>query len=97
MVAPLKRVKKLAGDVRQMIESTRVRVAQGVNAELVIMNWRIDIRIPRDVLAEARAEYGEQIVSTLSRQLTAEMEPGSAARISSIWSVSWRLGQMKRW
>jgi predicted nuclease of restriction endonuclease-like (RecB) superfamily len=67
---------KLFGDVRQIIEATRVRVAHSVNAELVMMNWRIGIRIHRDVLAEARAEYGEQIVSTLSRQLTAEYGAG---------------------
>jgi predicted nuclease of restriction endonuclease-like (RecB) superfamily len=76
IAAPLKKVGKLAGDVRQIIESTRVRVAQSVNAELVMMNWKIGVRIHRDVLAEARAEYGEQIVSTLSRQLTAEYGAG---------------------
>ena len=71
-----KGVGKLAGDVREIIESTRVRVAQSVNAELVMMNWKIGVRIHRDVLAEARAEYGEQLVSTLSRQLTAEYGAG---------------------
>jgi len=73
---PLKGVGKLAGDVREIIESTRIRVAQNVNAELVMMNWRIGVRIHRDILAGARAEYGEQIVSTLSRQLTAEYGAG---------------------
>lgn len=76
IAAPQEAVGKLVGDVRQIIESTRVRVAQSVNAELVMMNWRIGVRIRRDVLAEARAEYGEQIVSTLSRQLTAEYGAG---------------------
>jgi hypothetical protein len=40
------------------------------------MNWKIGVRIHRDILAEARAEYGEQIVSTLSRQLTVEYGAG---------------------
>jgi len=76
IAAPLKVAGKLAGDVRQIIESTRIRVAQSVNAELVMMNWKIGVRIHRDILAEARAEYGEQIVSTLSRQLTVEYGAG---------------------
>ena len=76
IAAPLKGVEKLAGDVRQIIESTRIRVAQSFNAELAMMNWKIGVRIHRDILAEARAEYGEQIVSTLSRQLTAEYGAG---------------------
>jgi len=42
----------------------------------VILYWHIGARIRRDVLREARAEYGEKIVSTLSRQLTATYGPG---------------------
>lgn len=74
--APAQTVGKLAGDVREIIDSTRVRVAQSVNAELVMMNWKIGIRIHRDVLSEVRAGYGAQIVSTLSRQLTIEYGAG---------------------
>jgi hypothetical protein len=63
---------ELAADIRGLIEAARLRVAQTVNAELVLLYWRIGNRIRRDVLGQARAEYGEEIVSTLSRQLTAE-------------------------
>jgi SNF2 family DNA or RNA helicase len=35
---------------------------------LVLLNWQIGNRIRRDILQEAREEYGDQIVSTLSRQ-----------------------------
>jgi DUF1016 N-terminal domain/Transposase DDE domain group 1 len=45
-------------------------------AELVLLNWQIGNRIRRDILQEARAEYGDQIVSTLSRQLTTEYGAG---------------------
>ena len=76
IAAPLDGIEDLTGDVCQIIESTRIRVAQSVNAELVMMNWKIGIRIHRDVLAGSRAEYGERIVSTLSRQLTAEYGAG---------------------
>jgi hypothetical protein len=67
---------ELATDLRRLIEATRARVAQTVNAELVMLNWQIGNRIHRDILAETRAGYGEQIVSTLSRQLTAEYGAG---------------------
>src|ERR1035437_4581223 len=67
---------ELAADLRGLIEAARERVAQTVNAELVMLNWRIGNRIRRDILAETRAGYGEQIVSTLSRQLTVEYGAG---------------------
>lgn len=67
---------ELAADIRGLIEAARVRIAQAVNAELAFLNWQIGSRIRRDILAEARAEYGEQIVSTLSRQLTADYGAG---------------------
>jgi hypothetical protein len=37
-----------------------------------MLYWEIGGRIRRDILGDARAEYGNQIVSTLSRQLTSE-------------------------
>jgi hypothetical protein len=62
---------ELAADLRSLIDTTRLRVARTVNAELVMLYWEIGSRIRRDILGDARAEYGIQIVSTLSRQLTA--------------------------
>jgi hypothetical protein len=64
---------QLLTDLRALIDSARQRVAQTVNAELVLMYWR---RYPDStgILAQERAAYGEQIVSTLSRQLTADYE-----------------------
>ena len=42
-----------------------------VNAELTMMYWHIGERINRDVIGNNRAEYGKQIVSTVSAQLQA--------------------------
>ena len=67
---------ELAADLRTLIEEARLRVARTVNAELVVLYWEIGTRIRRDILGAARAEYGNQIVSTLSRQLTAEYGAG---------------------
>ena len=60
----------LLGDLRSLIESTRIRVAVGVNAEMVMLYWNIGSRIRRDILGKERAAYGKSIVATVSQQLT---------------------------
>ena len=63
---------ELLGDLRKIIDSARSHVAATANYELTAMYWHIGDRINRDVLNNARAEYGKQIVSTLSTQLQQE-------------------------
>jgi hypothetical protein len=71
---------KLIADLRKMIDESRQAVAQTVNTALVWLYWNIGKRIREDILKQKRAEYGEQIVSTVSRQLGAEYGRGFAAR-----------------
>ena len=66
----------LFADIRSMIETARGRLARAVNTELANLYWGIGRRIRQDIIGEGRAEYGAQIVSTLSRQLTAEYGRG---------------------
>lgn len=66
----------LLGDIRGLIESAREQTARAVNSTLVIMYWQIGKRIRTDVLQNERAEYGKEIVQTLSAQLTAEYGKG---------------------
>ena len=66
----------LLSDLSLLIDSTRQRVARTVNAELVLMYWKMGARIRQDILGQERAAYGEQIVSTLSRQLSASHGSG---------------------
>jgi predicted nuclease of restriction endonuclease-like (RecB) superfamily len=66
----------LLRDILSLIEESRQQVARTVNSALVWLYWNIGKRIREDVLQEKRAEYGEQIVSALSRQLTAEFGRG---------------------
>lgn len=66
----------LLAEVREMILTTRQTVAQGVNAALVLLYWKIGERIRRDILKEKRAGYGEQIFHSLSGKLTAEFGRG---------------------
>ena len=59
----------LVDDLRQIINQAHNRVAVNVNAELTLMYWHIGERINREVLGNERAEYGKQIIATLSQQL----------------------------
>jgi hypothetical protein len=66
----------LFADIRQLIEQSRQKVAVTVNAEMSMLYWHIGKRIKEDVLQNKRAEYGKQILSTLSSQLTREYGKG---------------------
>jgi len=59
----------LLDDVRQLIEQSRQQCTVAVNSALTQLYWSIGDRIHREVLKGERASYGEQIVSTLSKQL----------------------------
>jgi len=67
---------KLLAELRDLIESTRAGVAQAVNSALVLLYWQVGHRIRTEILKSRRAAYGEQIISTLSRQLAAEFGNG---------------------
>jgi predicted nuclease of restriction endonuclease-like (RecB) superfamily len=67
---------RLLSDIRSLIEQARQQVARTVNSAMVALYWRIGKRIREDVLHEQRAEYGEQIVQTVSGQLTLEYGQG---------------------
>ena len=66
----------LIDDIRRLIETARQNVAVTVNAGLTILYWQIGSRIRQDILKEKRAEYGREIVVTLSRQLVKEFGNG---------------------
>ena len=57
-------------DVKSLIEKTKVQVAYNINSNLVLLNWHIGKRIQEEILKNKRAEYGSQIVATLSQQFS---------------------------
>lgn len=71
---------RLLDDVREMILATRERVARSVNSVLALHYWQIGQRIRKDVLKGKRAEYGEEILPTLSAKLEPEFGRGYSAR-----------------
>ncbi|MBA3036535.1 MAG: DUF1016 domain-containing protein [Desulfobacterium sp.] len=70
----------LISDIRRLIETARHNVAVTVNTRLTILYWQIGIRIRQDILNEKRAEYGEEILPTLSAKLVPEFGNGFGAR-----------------
>jgi predicted nuclease of restriction endonuclease-like (RecB) superfamily len=74
------RSRTLLGDLRQLIAEARQDVARQVNSALVLLYWRVGKRIRRDILNEKRAEYGEEIVATLSQQLVTDFGQGFAEK-----------------
>lgn len=66
----------LFSEIRQLIEESRRHVATTINSSLTQLYWKIGNLINTEVLNSGRAEYGKQIVVTLSRQL--QVDFGSA-------------------
>jgi predicted nuclease of restriction endonuclease-like (RecB) superfamily len=67
---------RLLAEIRELVEAARQQTAQAVNSTLVTLYWHIGRRIRQEVVGEGRAAYGEQIVNSLSTQLTAEYGRG---------------------
>lgn len=59
----------LFNELSQLIEQSRTEVAVYANSSLTMLFWQVGRRINEHVLKNKRAEYGKQIVPTLSAQL----------------------------
>ncbi len=57
-------------EIRQLIDVAKQRAAIAINAEITILYWQVGKRIQTEVLQGQRAEYGKQIIVSLSQQLT---------------------------
>lgn len=71
---------ELLSGLRGLIEQARQHVAQTANSTVTMLYWHVGLRIRREVLNETRADYGERIVATVSRQLVAEYGKGFAEK-----------------
>ena len=59
----------LLNELVAIIEKTKRQVVSHVNSSLTVMFWNVGNRILTHILQNKRAEYGKQIVVTLSREL----------------------------
>jgi predicted nuclease of restriction endonuclease-like (RecB) superfamily len=63
-------VEPLFQEIRQLIDSAKQRAAAAINTEITLLYWQIGHRISTEILQGQRAEYGKQIIVSLSQQLT---------------------------
>jgi predicted nuclease of restriction endonuclease-like (RecB) superfamily len=59
----------LFNELSQLIEQSKQQVAVQANSAVTILFWQVGNRINQDILQNKRAEYGKQIVLTVSAQL----------------------------
>jgi predicted nuclease of restriction endonuclease-like (RecB) superfamily len=70
----------IAEDIKRLIAQSKQQLAITVNATLSLLYWQIGKRINEEILQNQRAEYGKEIVSALSRQLTLDYGTGWSKR-----------------
>jgi len=75
----------LLQDLRSMIDDARRHVACEVDSTLSMLYWHIGQRIQKDILGSKRADYGKEIIVTVSRQLIAEF--GSGFSEKNLWRM----------
>jgi predicted nuclease of restriction endonuclease-like (RecB) superfamily len=66
----------LVNDIRRLIADARDHVASTANATLTMLYWQVGQRIRTETLRDQRAAYGERIVASVGRQLSAEYGAG---------------------
>jgi len=73
---PNDNVEFLFSNISMLIQQSRQRVAITVNAELTMLYWNIGKHIKIHILQNQKAGYGEQIIATLSNQLSSAFGKG---------------------
>ena len=59
----------LFNELAQLIEESQRQLVSAANSKPTMLFWQVGQRINQNILQNKRAEYGKQIVSTLSTQL----------------------------
>ena len=75
-VSPANTVPVLIDDIRRLVADARAHVATTANVTLTLLYWHIGRRVGEEVLKGTRADYGQEILATLSRELTGEFGNG---------------------
>lgn len=67
---------ELYNKIKDLIENTKAKVAQTINSNITLLYWNIGKEISENILFKERADYGKQIVATLSHKLMNEYGKG---------------------
>ena len=68
--------KVLFQDACIIIDQAQATAYRQVNETLIKRNWLLGMRIQHEALKDKRAEYGEQVVKVLAKELTAKYGEG---------------------
>ena len=71
--------------VSGLIEQARQKIATAINQEMVLLYWNIGKIIKEEIIKSDRAEYGKQIVPSLTAQLTQRY--GKGFSVQSLWHM----------
>ncbi|WP_026395360.1 PDDEXK nuclease domain-containing protein [Acetobacterium malicum] len=67
----------IINEIRQILQSARENVARAVNNELLFAYWNIGkIIVENEQAGSEKAEYGKQLLKSLSKELTRELGKG---------------------
>ncbi|MCF6270578.1 MAG: PDDEXK nuclease domain-containing protein [Melioribacteraceae bacterium] len=72
MKEKLQNNKSILSEINSLIIESKQQVVTTVNSVMSMLYWRIGKRINDEILKEKKANYGEQIVSSLSKKLVSD-------------------------
>ena len=68
-----------------LIEQARKKVAVTINQEMVVLYWNIGKTVKEEIMKSERAEYGKQIVQSLTAQLLLKYGRGFSSQ--NLWHM----------
>ncbi|NLO18259.1 MAG: DUF1016 domain-containing protein [Ignavibacteria bacterium] len=57
-------------EIKELIEDAKRNIATTINSALALLYWKVGRIINEEILKSTRADYGKQIIATLSQQLS---------------------------
>lgn len=84
-MSKIEKNKGLFDKISVLIERARKKIAATINQEMVILYWNIGKTIKKEIIKSDRAEYGKQIVQSLSAQLTQKYGKGFSSQ--NLWYI----------
>lgn len=73
-------ISSLLSEIKAAIDESKKEVAVAVNSRISVLYWKIGYIINSDVLNNKRAEYGAEIINSISKKLTLEYGKGWSSK-----------------
>ena len=79
----IEKSKSIFDKISVLIEQAKHRVATAINQEMILLYWNIGRTIKEEIMKLERAEYGKQIIHSLSGELT--LKYGKGYSVQNLW------------